>query len=550
MSWTKTKSLSECLSFISQVSDLCYRLSDDGPLCSMLNSMIQSGRYREVIEYEFEYDLSEISFRDYKYARQIHALLSKQSYLPLGLDPEGSALNKFKIAEEKCRITNDRLSLPAPNGAVSIVSHYAQRKISELLGDLPPFGSLDFSFGPGASTNVKAAVANYRVKLSAGLSCSLDLIPRAGEFLAELPQMVAHHSRVSTISGSNFVPVVPQPGKLQFVPKTSLTHRPIVVEPLLNGLLQKGFGSFIRERLLTVGVNLRDQKRNQQLAFVGSLTNRLATIDLANASDTVSIATVLSLLPPQWSEILSYLRTGDVVYGSEHFHLEKFSSMGNGFTFELESLIFWALSTSVCSYLSVSTEEVSVYGDDIVIPVEAAGLLKEVLEYYGFEVNTKKSFSSGPFRESCGADFLSGMDIRPFYLRDKISDSYLYTFHNWAIRNCEREIADLVLSYTNPSLRLFGPDGYGDGHLIGSYNLRNPSRRKLRAGWCGGFFDTYTLKKKYYRRLLPGDWQVPCYSCYTRSGERDPSDPDVVRGSSGYTKISIYTLATSIFRRI
>jgi hypothetical protein len=338
------------------------------------------------------------------------------------------------------------------------------------------------------------------------------------------------------------------PGKLNFVPKTYKTHRPIVVEPLLNGLAQKGIGKFLKERAMRFGLNLRDQTINKSLAFEGSMTNNLATIDLSSASDCISISVVFDLLPLPWAEFLSTYRTGCVSDRDKNYSMEKFSSMGNGFTFELESIIFYSLAFGCCQFLDLDYRKVSTFGDDIIIPTEAYELLALALEYCGFIINHEKSFASGPFRESCGADWLNGMDIRPFYLKERVNNLYLYTFHNWAIRNCEREIADLILSWTNPAWRLYGPDGFGDGHLIGTHSLRL-SRKYRRSGWCGGFFDTYTLKKNYFRKLLPGDWLVPVYSVYTRAGELDPTDPDLVRGSHGFAKISIYTLTTSIFRR-
>jgi hypothetical protein len=97
---------------------------------------------------------------------------------------------------------------------------------------------------------------------------------------------------------------------------------------------------------------------------------------------------------------------------------EKFSSMGNGYTFELETLIFWGLCMGVCRELELEPSQVLVYGDDIVVPVAAYELLSEVLTFCGFTLNSKKSFGSGPFRESCGKDYFLGADVRPFFLKE------------------------------------------------------------------------------------------------------------------------------------
>jgi len=104
-----------------------------------------------------------------------------------------------------------------------------------------------------------------------------------------------------------------------------------------------------------------------------------------------------------------------VIDGEEHVN-EMFSSMGNGFTFELESLLFWAIVKTTC-YLTGTRGIVSVYGDDIICPTEASNDVQWALEFFGFQVNTEKSFSTGPFRESCGGHYYDGFDITPFYVK-------------------------------------------------------------------------------------------------------------------------------------
>jgi hypothetical protein len=528
-----------------------------GPLSAELNQLVQEGKFLQLVEYEFNY-MEEADVNDLLYARQIQALLSKQEkdWFGLGIDTEKVAFDNFMKAERRCKATNDRLDTERPTGLVSQVSHLAARKIFHVLGEVPSLASLAFSYGPGASTNVKSAVASPRAKLSASPVCSEELLPFVGELLAEFPYLAEHHC----VKDSNYFPlfsgdpdelrmyvsVLVGAGKLTFVPKSAKTKRPIVVEPVLNGLAQKGIGNYIRDRLKRVcNLDLRNQERNRSGAFVGSISGGLATIDLASASDTISIGSVAELLPPEWFEFLSRYRTGKVIYRGQTLSMEKFSSMGNGFTFELESLLFYALASAVCEVTGHDVRHVCTYGDDLIVPTACYPLLYEVLDFYGFEVNSKKSFVFGPFRESCGSDWLRGFDIRPFYLREQLNERVLYLFHNWAIRSGERKLAAAIHEWTTDHLRLYGPDGYGDGHLLGDYSLR--SNRKLkRNGFGGGFFDTYSLNPKRLSKRYGGDWIFPVYSVYTRMGKSSETDPDVVRGSNGYSKVSIYTLATTI----
>jgi hypothetical protein len=554
MSFLKKRTNDVSLKVIGTLIRECSKKG--GPRCKTLQDFFEAKDYRAVIDYSFDYrDAQPQDIDDFIYARQIQAFLAKQDFLDLGVDKEKVAFEAFLRSEELCRDTNYRFENAIPSGieGVEAVMFIAQRKISKILGDVPSLDTLDFSFGPGATTSTKGAEANSRVKLSARLECSSNFIPLVGRVLYELPHILQHHAHTESddFAACN-VDIVS--GKLMFVPKNCLTDRTIVVEPPLNGLIQKSIGSFIRRKLRKCGIDLRDQTVNQKLAQRGSIHGDVATIDLSSASDTIARQLVWSLLPYPWVELLDQCRSESVVYKNDSFVLEKFSSMGNAFTFELESLIFYALTYATCSYLELDHEkDVSVYGDDIICPVESFPLLTEVLHHCGFILNEKKTFCEGSFRESCGTDYLFGIDIRPFYQRHLISDQNLFVMHNWFVRHCEFDLAGHVLPFLHPEVMLWGPDGYGDGHLIGSHDIRT-SRKLTRSGWSGGFFDTYVLNPKRFKKPLPGDWIYPVYSIYVSQQapsdifeDKPVTDPDTVRGSRGYTKISIYTLAQRIF---
>jgi hypothetical protein len=61
--------------------------------------------------------------------------------------------------------------------------------------------------------------------------------------------------------------------------------------------------------------------------------------------------------------------------------------------------------------------KVRVYGDDIIVPTHNALTVIEVLEAFGFKVNTNKSFWTGKFRESCGAEYYDGHNVSVTRLR-------------------------------------------------------------------------------------------------------------------------------------
>jgi len=562
-SFEGTKGRGKTLAFIRSLSSECAFLG--GRLSKSLNDLVQKGAYRKVIDFDIDVNaVDESGMEDYLYARQIKALVEKQDFLDLGYDRRSEALLKFRDAELKCLETNTRLWSQLPKWDVGGVLHTAQRIIADILGDVPSFEDLPFQFGPGASTNVVGRVASFRSKLAAPMQCSESLLSVLGEFLEEFPLWcdavaTTHLNSPDEPQGESWprwvVPVEVRPAKVGFVPKTSKTDRTICVEPSLNALGQKGIGSYMKKRLELYGVDLRDQSVNQRLALEGSIRGNYATVDLSSASDTVSYALVMSLLPSGWFDLLDHFRSEKVEFEGEVVELEKFSSMGNAYTFELESLIFYSLALAVCDSLDLVGKPiivegrlsrgfpVTVYGDDIIVPVGAYALLEEVLTWCGFELNSKKSFCYGPFRESCGADWFLGMDVRPWYLKTEISERSLFIAHNFFLRKGERSLARICFDQTEKRFRLFGPDGYGDGHLLGTYTLTGLGNH----GWEGGYFRSWKGVSNRNDRPHQTDVLIPSYSVYARMGEETSTDPYMVRGTKRYRTTSIYTGKKGIF---
>jgi hypothetical protein len=355
-------------------------------------------------------------------------------------------------------------------------------------------------------------------------ACSEELTQILPDLLSELPLWSGAPSDDSSVTVTCQIDT----GRVDFVPKSAKEERTISVEPMLNSMVQLGIGSYIASRLAKQGVDIKDQTLNQRMACEGSITGALATLDLSSASDTISCGLVESLLPLEWWDFLRACRTGRSETPDGVVRLEKFSSMGNGFTFPLETLIFYSLALACCE--PSDNRKVNAYGDDIIVPTYAYPLLIRVLRSCGFLVNEAKSFSSGNFRESCGKDYLSGIDVRPCYIKDTLSGSSCFVLHNYYVRTGQPEPAALILKYLDESLRIFGPDGFGDGHLLGDFSL-TPFKRE--SGWGGFTFETFTYKsiKALYR--LGADYVFPSYSIYMKD-ER----PDSIESLKGFAKAS------------
>jgi len=424
-------------------------------------------------------------FTDFKNAYAATSYLSKSRFLNTSFNKRDVALAKFAEAESACALINRRgyRILDFHPGA-EWIHNEAVRKIDRLLGEFEPEEMVSLgNWGPGNTILTKRDTSSVnKFRNENGTTRPLyDLM--GGLYALVYPTWDLSKQQIQNSS------------KVVTVPKNSKTDRTIAIEPGLNLWFQKAIGSMIRRRLRRVGIDLNNQSHNQRLSKMASKFGHLATIDLKAASDTIAIKTVESLLPARWFNVLDILRSRSYVLNGVVSRYEKFSSMGNGFTFELESLIFWALSSACCNYLRLTNPIVSVYGDDIIIPVEAVSLLQITLAFYGFSVNEQKSFSSGPFRESCGAHWYEGKDVKPIFLKeDIVTESDIYKAAN-SIRRysiikglsfCDRRFKFcwhlLVKMVRKPCMI---SEGYGDGGFIVNFDEAMPV--KARHGVEGYF---------------------------------------------------------------
>jgi hypothetical protein len=314
------------------------------------------------------------------------------------------AKNNFELAEQMCKRTNRKLdwySLYPGRLPMDIHEQVIKMKriIASTCGDVAAWREsiptrLRITSGATSSSPRRRSVPYMKIRktyrVTPGAAPYVDALVRL--HTGASPRLVmVWHNRVTT------------------VPKDSLTDRTIGCEPEGNLPVQLTIDSYWKENLLKVGCDLRDQTRNQRLALQGSLDDSLATIDLSMASDTVALNTVLFLFPEDWVQVLMSLRSpcykGAFGYGT----YQKFSSMGNGFTFALETILFRA------AVLATGSEVCSVYGDDIICDASHYDAVIRLLRFLGFKANGKKSYRTGPFRESCGADYHSGVAVRPFF---------------------------------------------------------------------------------------------------------------------------------------
>lgn len=446
----------------------------------------------------YDPDVRDLHATDRFHINQCLAFFQKRPDIDLGIDKELAAVSKFRDAERACALTNatfraweqGRFQF-AP--AVERVLHTAQRKISQVLGVAPAFDQLRPKFGAGGTTQVQKRNACLATKLEQVPACSPNLAPFAGELLSLLGWGDGQTEYE--------VDVPIHLCKLEFVPKNVKTYRSIMVQPQLNSLYQAAVGEEIAHRIKKVGLDIHDQSKNQNWAWIGSLTGLAATLDLSSASDTIASRLVQHLLPTDWYELLEKFRCSEAIYEGKLLWLEQFSSMGNGFTFPLETLIFWALSSSVVDVHDAhSLIPVTVYGDDIIVPTGSAIPLARVLRDLGFTLNTSKSFWYGEFRESCGCDYVNGINVRPCFLSDAPSGASFFKLHNFYVERGDFIAAGFLESIIHPSIRLRGPAGFGDGHL---HSLVWVSKTEgCKKGWSGFSFKTWASRPSLLKKTI------------------------------------------------
>lgn len=456
--------------------------SSTSPLIKRIITLLKKGKHMQALELTSAFSPS--SYDDVDQLRfdwSIIQSVQKAEWLTLDIDPVAVAINGFRENEKHCGLINR--TFDERKQTIGFEQHSAVTNVvSDILGDLDYEELLrSCSFTNGASALLtKSKSSSYNKIL-----LPTEVTPDCHELVRLVKSYMIHlYDGVDSINiWDQLSPTskIVQGNYITTVPKNAKTDRTIAKEPAGNMMLQRATGKCISRRLTHTGNDIPSgADRAKKLARIGSLDSSLVTIDLKAASDSISYALVESLLPTQWRLLLEHTRSPRYNIDGKWYDFNKWSSMGNGYTFELETLIFLSIVRSI-----VPKDEwckCNVFGDDIICPTEYAAPVIKLLADYGFITNVDKTFTEGFFRESCGGHYLHGFEVTPLTLKVALTttDDHILIANKLRRYNASIGIMDprLYGAYEYLINEIKGndpfwavpriPDQQGDGALIGS----------------------------------------------------------------------------------
>jgi hypothetical protein len=397
---------------IDMAYDICrYYVLDlandvDSALVAKIDGFRRSRNIAELTSCSRHFDWLSHTVNEWRFLRQVEAFFKKNANLSIEDVCFQAAKDSFMNSEAACSQTNLRLKKFVGYHHLLDDDYHQKisrmaRYISNVLGDFHSFlHGLPFNVRvtPGATAHSSRRNSLPQLKLKMRIFAT----QRSSAYLKALYRFYGFREpRISAVHSN----------RVELVPKNWKTSRTIACEPEGNLPLQLAFDSYAKRRLRKFGIDLSDQSANRERAKEASVNDDFVTVDFSAASDTISYNTVSLVFPVEWFDYLNRVRTpgyrgvfGDGIYS-------KFSSMGNGSTFAIETLLFAA----ACN--AVGSRNFLVYGDDVIIEKEFYDDFISLTRFLGFTINVDKSFHQGPFRESCGGDYFNGVDVTPVYIR-------------------------------------------------------------------------------------------------------------------------------------
>lgn len=525
-----------------------------------------TGNVRELVPYT----MKEIDPYAYKCVTQVTSFLKRhrlQSDTPESV-LEDEAAYKFVSTQERLRAL-DYDKNPGVTGVLSVAASFLKKWLG-------PFNAAEHRnacrFASRATVGIPRRRASEEARWELPISSSTDMSKWFDEYVASDPNVHTfwmdmygydlYHDRYTLTE------VLPA----TFVPKSYKSVRVIMPNTTIGSFYSGGLEVLLTRRLRKLGYNLQTlQDEHKQLAKLGSMMDHVVTADLSSASDSITDKLISHLFPQDWYDALRFGRIRKVSFPNLDCDVlcETFSTMGIGFTFPLQTLVFLSLLHAVaslkCAWLDPKRDFwISVYGDDLIyhrsLHEPVALLFKEV----GLILNQDKTFPDGPFRESCGGDYYRGVGVRPcspelVSWHDDISCRVaLYKVINGLLSRWHFTEISATLTYLlTLHIKLFGPipivpRNYGDDAGVkSSYPvlpefLRGCAIRAPRNLGHGMYRFSALFMKFKERRVIHDE---PYYWRWLRTGGRATVVPEYI-GPSNLRSFVNYRLPNALLSRL
>lgn len=413
---------------------------DDPLFCSEYSQILKVGTIQEIRQSCPTISYDDDTYR-FKATYQISSLFKRHRFRKdIYSDQELIDLAIAGFVSTQDRIRN--LNFDNPSCNLRFVLDYARMYIHRVLGvyDAEEHRSL-CRFGRKASVGVPARKACEAARWAIPITGSRNQISwfRSEMDGIDVIQNYLNSQLDSDPKGSIYRET--DSLTLTLVPKTFKSLRAIMPNTTIGSYMSYGLGEMIRKRLKRNGFDIKTlQMKHRVLARLASVHKRYVTADLSSASDSISVALVNRLFPSDWLQILHQSRIGKVVLpNGSTVQSETFCTMGVGYTFPLQTLVFLSLLIAIQA-LRIPRKDwqrISVYGDDLIYSRHIHDDVLQLFSELGFVINVDKTFVTTGFRESCGGDYFHGVDVRPFQPRNGSSfvlkreyEAILYKFIN------------------------------------------------------------------------------------------------------------------------
>lgn len=439
-------------------------LLDDPNFCLQAEKAFEAGipTYRE---YSYA-EMGLVTADRYKARHQLASLLKKYSF-----QKDRYSDRERELKSIDAFVSHQARILPSMDGIINPILGRARAICREILGEFSneevckavKIGSRATIGGPMHNAYPDQKFGDVRA-FTSSTSCSKwffkDYLP--GDDL--LKQIVSGISKIGS-SDTLELNLKHDTLSLVLVPKTWKIDRVITPLTLIGLFYTYGVGRVITDRLKS-GANLditRLQEKHREYAKLYSMTRSHATADLSRASDTIYLPLLRRLLPTNWYYAIKRGICRHVVWKGSKIACNSILPMGNGFTFPLQTLVFYSLIKAVGDIMGVRGR-FSVYGDDLIYPSKLHSVIVYVFSRLGITHNLEKTYVSAHFRESCGGDFYRGYDVRPFLVpNENWSDDrrtnylcFLYKCINGLLKRWEREEIPRTIAYLESEIRIIG----------------------------------------------------------------------------------------------